>query len=254
MNKATFLMMAAAGAIASVTLPAAAADLGARPYLKAPVQTEALHSWAGFYVGAHVGYAWGDQHDNLSVIGAMVDKFDVKGVMGGIHAGYNWQANNFVFGIEGDFHLSDVKGNRSFDDPVGGSNRIRGNLGFANDWQASLRARAGFAQNNWLLYATGGVAFADVKSSLSIKDNYCVEGTCYWNEPTFSSAKNTLVGYTIGIGSEFALTRNWIGRAEVRYTDFGNKTFALSDQDGFPAPTRVKFDQVNATVGISYKF
>jgi outer membrane immunogenic protein len=238
MNK-TKLFLAAAGAAACLALPAASA------------QAEPLHGWSGFYVGAHVGYAWGDEHDNLSIIGVVADKFDVKGPAGGVHAGYSWQMNNFVVGLEGDFGLSDVRGNQAFSSEFGPS----GNLGFSNEWQASLRARAGFIQNNWLLYATGGVAFADVKSSLNIAGWSCIEGIgCGWNETYQSSSKHKLTGYTIGLGAEVPLLSNWIARAEVRYTDFGDKTFNLVNNWGGITPTRVRFDQVDATFGVSYRF
>jgi len=34
---------------------ASAADLGMRPYTKAPAFVDALYNWSGFYVGGHVG-------------------------------------------------------------------------------------------------------------------------------------------------------------------------------------------------------
>lgn len=251
------LLVAALGATACFSLPAAAADLAARPYVKAPAYAQPIYDWSGFYVGAHVGYAWGSEHDNLSeVIGANADKFDVGGVLGGVHAGYNWQSNRFVFGIEGDFDGSGVKGSQSFDDSPRSTLRSVGNLSFKNNWQASLRARAGIAENNWLFYATGGVAFADVDASLGISNfnPTACEGVCAVPAAFHSSANNTLVGYTVGVGSEYAFTRNWIARVEVRYTDFGSETFNFVDNRGASLPTRVRFDQVSATAGISYKF
>lgn len=251
------LLVATLGATACLSLPATAADMAARPYVKAPAYVQPIYDWSGFYVGAHVGYAWGSEHDNLSdVIGANADKFDVNGVLGGVHAGYNWQANQFVFGIEGDFDGSGITGDQAFDDSPRSTLRSVGTLSFKNNWQASLRARAGVAANNWLLYVTGGVAFADVDSSLSVYNfnpTGC-EGVCVVNPGFASSANNTLVGFTIGAGSEYALSRNWIARMEVRYTDFGAKTFDLVDNLGNALPTRVRFDQVSATAGISYKF
>ena len=43
----------AAGALAA---PAQAADL---PVKAPPVVAAAVYSWTGFYIGGHVGYAWG---------------------------------------------------------------------------------------------------------------------------------------------------------------------------------------------------
>ena len=63
-------------------------------------------------------------------------------LIGGVHAGYNWQSGARVFGVEGDV---------SFGDGV--------------DYLASARARLGYARDNLLLYVTGGVAFAGFDNS-----------------------------------------------------------------------------------------
>jgi outer membrane immunogenic protein len=240
-------------------LPAAAADLQPRVYTKAPAYAASVYDWSGFYVGAHVGYAWGDERDNLSTtLGAPADRFNVQGAVGGVHAGYNWQSSQFVLGIEGDVDGSGVKGSKAFDVsvliPFVSLIEYRGALSLKSDWQASLRARAGYAANNWLLYVTGGVAFADAQSDLGVARNLnnC-EGICVFLPGVASSGSGTMTGWTAGIGTEYAFSKNWIGRAEVRYSDFGSKTFALSDGVRV-LPTQVKFDQTSATLGISYKF
>ena len=50
------------GTVALVALdaaPAMAADLAARPYMKAPPAVMApIYSWTGFYIGGHVGGGW----------------------------------------------------------------------------------------------------------------------------------------------------------------------------------------------------
>jgi opacity protein-like surface antigen len=58
--------------------------------------------------------------------------------MGGIHAGFNAQNQNWVYGIEGDI----------------------GAVEDVYDYVASLRGRAGWATDKVLLYGTAGVAFA----------------------------------------------------------------------------------------------
>ncbi len=49
----------AATALVALTAHAAAADLPARTYTKAPVYTApaAVYNWTGFYIGGHVGGA-----------------------------------------------------------------------------------------------------------------------------------------------------------------------------------------------------
>lgn len=247
----SILSAAMMGASVVLALPAAAADLGPRTYTKAPALSP-LTDWSGFYVGAHVGYAWGDQNDNLSATaGVMADHFNIKGVNGGVHAGYNWQIGNAVLGVEGDFDASGLKGDRSFDQTVAG-NRAVGSLSFKNDWQGSLRARVGVAADSWLVYATGGVAFANVASTLDLTRYRTCDGICVVSTG-ISSASETLIGYTVGVGIERAIAKNWVARGEVRYTDFGTRTFGFTD-GGAAIPTRIKFNQTDVTLGLSYKF
>src|SRR5258708_18936517 len=44
-------------ALVAFAAPAAAADLAARPYTKAPAMIAAVYDWSGFYIGANG--AWG---------------------------------------------------------------------------------------------------------------------------------------------------------------------------------------------------
>jgi outer membrane immunogenic protein len=96
-----------------------AADLGspapAPIYTKAPVL--APWSWTGFYVGGNVGYGWGRADNTDSFVSpcpiCLVNPPDfatllatgsnnIGGVIGGGQFGYNWQATNFLLGIEAD--------------------------------------------------------------------------------------------------------------------------------------------------------
>ena len=62
--------------------PAAAADLAARPYTKAPAAAIAIDDWTGFSLGAMGGYA----QENSSGIGTLERR------LAGGTVGYNWQA------------------------------------------------------------------------------------------------------------------------------------------------------------------
>jgi outer membrane immunogenic protein len=209
-----------------------AADLGHAPPpapLPPPVP---VFTWAGFYVGAHVGYAWGQENDDLSRYGVPEDSFNVDGVLGGLHAGYNWQINQVVLGVEGDVDASGVRGT---DLPAS----IVGKVSLANDWQSSVRLRAGYALDRTLIYATGGIVFADDKESVTLIVD--------------PSQTQTLTGWTIGGGLEYALTNNWSGRVEVRYTDFGRTNYLL-DPMSTTYSFKAGFHETTALVGISYLF
>jgi len=209
----------------------------------APVEVT-FFSWTGGYVGLHAGYAWGREDDNLSeniiddVITdgelATADRFDVDGFLGGAHAGFNWQSGNIVYGVEGDIDYADVNGGSDFDyDPT-----TTGRLDLNSDWQGSLRARLGYAMDTWLLYATGGVAFGKAELTASIPG-------------TSASDENTHIGWTAGVGVEKAFTPNWIGRLEVRYTDFGSEDYNLGATFG---DVEADWNQTAVSAGISYKF
>src|ERR1700710_1211325 len=54
-----FLLGTVALVALGATVPALAADLGARPvYSKAPAYAQPIYNWTGFYIGAHVGGAF----------------------------------------------------------------------------------------------------------------------------------------------------------------------------------------------------
>ncbi len=74
--------------------------------------------------------------------------------MGGAQIGYNWQANNYVFGMEGTISGLDNKGTV-----------VNTAFGAGDDvftWRANVLAtvvgRAGFAVQNNLFYIKGGYA------------------------------------------------------------------------------------------------
>src|ERR1700760_3741966 len=98
----------AVGAIAG-TGAASAADLPAHLYTKAPMA--AIYDWTGFYVGAEGGGSWGrSRHVDAAPGLADSNSFDVNAGYAGMTVGYNWQAANWVFGLEGDISGMDARG------------------------------------------------------------------------------------------------------------------------------------------------
>ena len=121
----------------SLATPAAAADL----YGKAPAFAAAPfngYNWNGAYVGVNLGYQWGKVTNWGST--------EPNGVMGGGQIGYNWQYGQFVFGAEADLQGS-------------GAEDTFAAYKFSNPWFGTVRGRAGYAMNNVLAYATGGLAY-----------------------------------------------------------------------------------------------
>jgi outer membrane immunogenic protein len=236
MKKTTSGLALVAALIATPTL---AADLGRMP-TKAPVYTPAPAPllWNGFYIGAQVGYAWGDDHSEefttaTGLATGADPSIDPDGVVGGIHLGYNYQMSSIVLGVEGDIEASGVDGSAT--------NVFGVTTSFDNRWQGSLRGRLGAAFGPTLLYVTGGVAFADLRYRYS---------TAATPVESFSDTK---AGWTLGAGAEFAFSPAWSTRLEYRYTDFGSITnTSLIGSPGFTYKHDPSFHTVR--LGVSYHF
>ena len=239
MFKAVFLSTVMA--VALFAGAASAADLAPQAVEPvAPAYTP--YDWSGPYVGVHAGYGWGREDDNQSRLfpniqaGVAADKFDMNGFVGGAHAGYNYQIDQFVIGGEADIDYTDLKGSHRYS-YYGG--QVTGVLRMKSEWQGSLRLRAGYAFDNLLVYATGGVAFANGKLS----------DVGQFRTAYASSDTNTHIGWTVGLGAEYAFTQNWIGRVEVRYSDFQKKGYETAN-----GRVKAGWNQTTATAGVSYKF
>jgi outer membrane immunogenic protein len=226
MSKTSFVSVSVAALLISLTA-AKAADLPTVAPQDAIVSAS-VYDWTGFYIGAQVGYAGGDA-DRVNTAGFAND-FNIDGVVGGIHAGYNHQVNNWVFGVEADIELSGIKGD---DAGVGGAVDT-----LEAEWLGSVRARIGYAFDRTLVYATGGVAFAGVDANAN-------------NGAASISDDNTHIGWTVGAGVEHAFTNNITARIEYRYTDFSDKSYALGPAF---ADANYELDSHAVRVGVSYKF
>ncbi len=231
-RKLTFAALAASAVVLATS--AGAADLGS-PYRggsmkdgPAPVAYARPFSWTGLYVGAQVGYGWGNTTAESGPLAGFNQTYDYNstGALGGGHIGYNWQNQNLVFGIETDIEASGIGG--------GG----RGSLGFQHDtdinWVGSTRGRLGIAYDRTLFYATAGWAYGDVKI-----------------DKGFGSYSDIRSGWTAGAGVEHAYSDRMTLRLEYRYTDLGTtnaSSAALNSID----KSDVDFHAIRA--GVSFKF
>jgi outer membrane immunogenic protein len=221
-----------------VTLPAwaFAADL---PNVKGPpvfAPPPPVFSWTGLYIGGQAGYQWGTSDPRLVTAGgafvAGEPSYNNEGVVGGGHAGFNYQVSQFVFGIEGDIEGTSYSGSGL---STGGAFRSS----TRDDIEGSVRGRAGFAWDRVLFYGTGGVAFASIDNSFGLAGG-----------PSLFAATSGRVGWTAGGGVEYAIDPNWSVRAEYRYTDYGDYNFAIFP--GFALREHETDNRVEA--GFSYKF
>jgi outer membrane immunogenic protein len=226
---------------------ALAADLPAPVYTKAPVYVDPGYNWTGFYLGGNLGYSWGRSSDTSSftngagtLLSTSIGSSNLDGIVGGGQAGYNWQMQSWVWGLEGDIQGTGERGSRDISCATGVCTpstittttrtvpgffaaapptittttitpglAIPATLTQKIDWFGTVRARGGvLVTPRILFYATGGLAYGQVNSSETIS------GSAF-------SASDTRVGYTVGGGIEGAIGGNWTAKLEYLFVDLG---------------------------------
>jgi outer membrane immunogenic protein len=257
MNKFWF-----AGAILALSgAPTLAADMAvkARP-MSAPIQ--AAYNWTGFYVGLNGGYGWGnasstnDPVDPASIFffgpgpGIFIpsdlnSSFRQSGAIAGGQAGYNWQFNSVVVGIESDLQWSNVRGSDLHTKSFNGDAMIF-DAERRLEWFGTLRARLGFlAAPNLLIYGTGGLAYGETwahgdvsfanpfgPTNIGVGING-VSLVCQTQGPPSpcytGTNRETSVGWSAGAGAEYLFTANWTAKLEYLHVDLpGNSVTLIS--------------------------
>jgi outer membrane immunogenic protein len=212
--------------------PAHAADMPRAMPVKAPVVASASYNWSGLYGGIHGGYGWGDADYSFLPVPNVAPVFapvptggsfsqDLDGGIVGGHFGYNQQMGHWVAGVEASFSWSGLRGSSTdpFAPVIAPTATYKTNL----RWMATLTPRLGYAANNWLVYAKGGLAAGQVDSRLN--------STAFVPAPAFQE-KNDHVGWTVGAGIEYAATSHWIVGLEYNYVDLGSEPYGGRPRPG----------------------
>ncbi len=168
-------------------------------------------TWEGPYVGANLGYQWSSISANAT---------RPNGWVGGIQAGYTWQQQEIVFGIETDLQLS-------------GAEDVFAPWKFSNPWFGTLRGRAGFLlNNNTLFYATGGLAIGSLTAQ---------------SATTGVSETKVHPGWALGIGAEMAISGNWTAKVEYLYVNLYDRSYGLTGASN-------GMDANILRMGVNYRF
>jgi outer membrane immunogenic protein len=276
MNKAV-VATAALVSLAAIG-SAGAADISLKAPTPAPV-----YDWTGFYIGVSLtdrlsdatwtttclqpGFApCGTAFPNrLATQNAI--PLNSNNVGPGGYAGYNWQYQNLLLGVEADGHWIDSSA-FSFGIPGAEDPTVAGSPGLdtakvRETWDASVRGRIGYVVTGTvLLYGTGGVSWMHVESSATCATPFPM-GWCAANSPflnTTQTLSTTRTGWTAGGGIEVMVTRNWLARAEYRYANYG--TFGGTLFGGFNGNVvngdalsfNTKLNTQTTLIGVAYKF
>ena len=228
------LLLATVALVAlGATVPALAADLGARPvYNKAPAYAAPIYNWTGFYIGGHVGGAFSSDNNfnGLTTGNNSNGRF-----LGGLQGGADYQfAPNWVLGVEGQYSWLSGNVGAVFPGAFAYNNNQRG-LG-------SVTGRAGYTWGPGLLYVKGGYAYSDNNESVTLG------GT----PVPFTINGDHRNGYTVGAGLEYMFAPSWSAKIEYQYYNFGKANFvtpvALAPFGSFTT------DDHTVKAGLNYRF
>jgi outer membrane immunogenic protein len=192
-------------------------------------EKSAAVDWAGLYLGGSIGYAdaelrnrydapagpFGFIKDDAEMISAHGShSFSGASSLFGLEAGYNLQFGNKVVGLEADINRLALKQSTrsSYDTPFAGagSNAVSDEL----PWLATFRPRLGYVFGRTLLYATGGLAVAEVRV------NETTTSLTNAGNDSYSSSR-LMSGWAFGVGTAYALDSHWTVKAEYLYVDLG---------------------------------
>ena len=146
--------------------------------------TSPVVSWTGIYLGLNGGFTFGGSNWTDSVTGGSTGNFGTSGFVFGGTVGANYQVGSLVFGVEADGDWADASGFGTFT----ASALCAGGCLTTSSWLSTVRGRAGYAFDRFLVYGTGGAAFGNVRANFS-------------NDPVSSSIE---AGWTVGAGVEVA--------------------------------------------------
>jgi outer membrane immunogenic protein len=227
------LLWASAAVIALGVGTATAAELPiGMPVYHPPVLLP--FTWAGPYFGVNIGGQW--TNDNISttttglsaapVEAASIDSLSPgtlssSGAIGGMQAGYNWQFDSAVVGLEVDFDGATANGNRSVSGFAGAP---PGTALISTVKQpmfiTTVRPRVGWAFDHVMVYATAGYAFAtyQVVDQFTQFQNVQTGGGLL---PVQSDVTGKLSGWTAGTGVEYAFYKGMSLKLEYLYVGLG---------------------------------
>ena len=229
--------------------PALAADLGAKPYTKAPPPPPPVYDWSGFYIGLNGGGGSARKCWDLIALTGVTTipvPFAPEGCHNGTggtaggQIGYRWQTAGWVFGLEGQGNWADFRGQNT-------------SLIFAPDFNRSrveafglLTGQVGYAWNNVLWYVKGGGAVTGDKY-----DAFTVNGLL------LASANETRWGGTVGTGVEIGFAPNWSVGVEYDHLFMGtrNVNFTAPGLAGLIVQTdRIRQDVDIGLIRVNYRF
>jgi outer membrane immunogenic protein len=218
------LLAATVAVLAAGLAPLAKAD----GYSKSYQASTPVYSWTGIYLGVNGGYGWGHQ-DPFNIITDRFDNINVgfSGGLFGATAGAQVQVAHVVLGVEAEIDWADINGSSTIaptmlNNPVGSTFKATTRMTDVS----TAGVRVGYAQNNWLFFATGGAAIIGAKTELTtVAGPVCSSPLL----PNCSGTSHRLGGMA-GLGMEYAFAPNWSMKVEYEYIAAASLELSHLDQ------------------------
>lgn len=207
----------------------------------------AADDFKGFYVGANAGGAFGRFDVDTSPIfsptgyfaststpaitAASAHQIKPNGFTVGGQAGYNWQWDDVVFGLEWDFGKMDLSGSTTVTQtyPCCAPTAFTVTQTGETSWVMTARPRVGVVFGHALFYLTAGGAVANVKYSALFTDTFATAHES-------ASLEDKRPGWVAGAGTEFSLTHHLSVKGEYLYSGFGTSTVTSNNLTAFTPP------------------
>ena len=129
-----------------------------------------------------------------------------------------------MLGLEADWSYTGIKA--THDLIVNTSETLAFHSDLSSHGLATVRGRVGYAAGEWLLYGTGGLAIADLKTS----DTLSAPSIGVFS----ANSSAARAGWTAGGGVEYAFSRAWSTKLEYLYVDVKGNNYAIGPSAGFP--------------------
>jgi outer membrane immunogenic protein len=219
----------------------------------------------GFHAGIFVSY--GNSGDATLISGAnpatqtgFVDTGDVASVIpvdgsnfgGGARVGFDWPLGDKAFiGVEASFNYLGVDETSSRPGPADSSRIMTANV--QQEYLATALVRVGYwLSDNMDLHVTGGLAYGDTEMTTALtRIPSCVGNNCQQG-----TTSETVTGWALGAGAEFALSPTMGLRLDYLHYDLGEQSHLMTDP-AFPAfvfAARSEFSGDIVQAGVSWRF
>ncbi|WP_371168541.1 outer membrane protein [Aliiroseovarius sp. 2305UL8-7] len=194
--------------------------------------------WEGAYVGATIGYNFGNR-DRIGITSPIEPDFRLgnffnEGWAGSLRAGYRWQTGRWVFGPEIAIEGGKIEDSVRFED-------YRGNTKLNHAFSLRLKGGRAVPVFNSIVYGTIGVTRGSF--------DYDLIGTGPYGTIDFDDGFSAN-GYILGFGIEHPLTKRLSVTGEYEYVNYGKTE--LTDSLGNVTVATPLFH--NVKVGLNLRF